>query len=382
MERAASPFLIAAAGAVATSSLGHSSRQRLNSATGPAWFATPGAEGGARRLRSSDGRRILLPAADGRALALVADGAGAARVRREASGPMALDLIWPGGAVRPVLRLNPGLEAVDFAQAHLLPTGEPTQNHVLLTPAGSAPGERAPLVVIPYPGLAHDQPPEPYGRGVGRFSANPEILAAAGFAVLLPALPRPRGEPGAGLADQILAAVNQAAGTGLVDSERLGLVGHSFGGYASLMAAAQSRRFRSVIASSAPADLAAVYGSFDPHLETRPGDGVNLNANYGWSELGQAGLRVPPWRDPDLYRRNSPYFLADQISAPVMLIHGDGDFVRLSQAQQMFSALYRQGKDAELITYFGEGHIVSSPANLKDMYRRMIGWLERTLAPR
>ncbi len=354
---------------------GLSNRLKVNAAAGPAWFRTPTDQDAPDLLRSSDRRQITLSSAPGRSLALLAGARTAAQVRRAADGPMSLDLLEPDGTRRTLLQLNEPLLAVDFAQTLLLPTKTGEDSHVLLLPAHTPPGHRPPLVVIPYPGLVYDAAPEPYGRGAGRFSVNAEVLAGAGFAVLLPSLPRVPGEPGAGLAEQILAAVDQASETGLVDGERLGLVGHSFGGYASLMAAAQSPRFKTVIASAAPSDLAAMYGAFDPHLETEVQDGLNLNANFGWSELGQAGLKVPPWRDPELYRRNSPYALADQITAPVMLIHGDGDFVRLSQAQAMFAALYRQGKDAELVTYFGEGHIVSSPANLRDMYRRMIAWL-------
>lgn len=372
--------LSSANGQVPTSSLGLASRLKLNAPSGAAWFRTPATLKSAGLLRSSSRREIPLRPTTAKTLALVADTNGAAQVRRDPAGPLYLDLLRPNGRTRTLMRLNEPLLEVDFAHPLLLPAGE-TEKHVLLLPAHFPPGRRPALVVIPYPGLTYEAPPEPYGRGVGRYSVNAEILAGAGFAVLLPSLPRPRGgEPGAGLAHQLLAAVDQAAETGLVDADRLGIVGHSFGGYASLMAAAQSERFKAVIASGAPADLAVMYGSFDPHLETQVQDGINLNANFGWSELGQAGLGVPPWRDPDLYRRNSPYALVEHIAAPVLLIHGDGDFVRLQQAQQMFAGLYRQRKDAELVTYFGEGHIVSSPANLRDMYERMIQWLNRSLA--
>ena len=371
--------LFPAVSAVAQSAVGLSSRQKLNITTGPAWFRAPATDTRPGALRSSDGRQVLLRFAPGRTLALVAGAHGVAQVRRDPAGPMSLDLVRATGSRRTLLRLNEPLLAVDFGQPLLLPADVAGDRHVLILPPNLPSKTRPPLVVIPYPGLTYREPPEPYGRGTGRYSANAEILAGAGFAVLLPSLPRRHSEPGVGLADQILDAVDRAAATGLVDAERLGILGHSFGGYAALMSAAQSSRFKAVIASAAPADLAAVYGAFDPHLETRPDDGINLNANFGWSELGQAGLRVPPWKNPELYRRNSPTALVDQINAPVLLIHGDADFIRLSQAQQMFAGLYRQNKTAELVTYFGEGHIVSSPANLRDMYRRILDWLAEGL---
>ncbi|MDP3748643.1 MAG: prolyl oligopeptidase family serine peptidase [Phenylobacterium sp.] len=72
---------------------------------------------------------------------------------------------------------------------------------------------------------------------------------------------------------------------------------------------------------------------------------------------------------------------ADRISAPLLLIAGDQDEVSVTQSQAMFSALYRQGKDTQLITYWGERHLISSPANLRDLYVRAFDWLGRTLTP-
>jgi dipeptidyl aminopeptidase/acylaminoacyl peptidase len=75
------------------------------------------------------------------------------------------------------------------------------------------------------------------------------------------------------------------------------------------------------------------------------------------------------------YASNSPVLLADRIQAPVLLIQGDQDPIPLSQGEEMFSALYRQGKDAEEVTYWGEGHIISSPGNVRDLYARAFGFL-------
>jgi dipeptidyl aminopeptidase/acylaminoacyl peptidase len=65
----------------------------------------------------------------------------------------------------------------------------------------------------------------------------------------------------------------------------------------------------------------------------------------------------------------------------MLLIAADRDFSPLGQAEQLFSALFRQGKDAELVTYWGEGHVVASPANLADLYRRVIAFLRDNLQP-
>jgi dipeptidyl aminopeptidase/acylaminoacyl peptidase len=98
-------------------------------------------------------------------------------------------------------------------------------------------------------------------------------------------------------------------------------------------------------------------------------------------ESGQGRMGVPPWADPARYARNSPLLQADAITTPLLLAHGDQDgAVPLTQSEAMFSALYRQNKDALLVTYWGEGHYISSPGNVRDLYARVREFLDAHLA--
>ena len=87
-------------------------------------------------------------------------------------------------------------------------------------------------------------------------------------------------------------------------------------------------------------------------------------------------MGVPPWKDPERYIRNSPLFSADKIQTPLMLIHGDDDFVDVGQPQELFNALQRQGKDSVFVRYWGEGHTFGSPANIRDMWQRIFAWFD------
>jgi hypothetical protein len=58
------------------------------------------------------------------------------------------------------------------------------------------------------------------------------------------------------------------------------------------------------------------------------------------------------------------------------MIHGDIDEVPLSQAEEFFASLYRQGKAAQLVRYWGENHVIQSPANYRDMWTRMLSWFD------
>lgn len=64
-----------------------------------------------------------------------------------------------------------------------------------------------------------------------------------------------------------------------------------------------------------------------------------------------------------------------------MLMHGDRDFIAMSEAEQMFTALLRLNKDAKFIRYWGEGHVFSSPANIRDSWQRISEWFADYLAP-
>ncbi|NJP22434.1 MAG: prolyl oligopeptidase family serine peptidase [Hydrococcus sp. CRU_1_1] len=57
-----------------------------------------------------------------------------------------------------------------------------------------------------------------------------------------------------------------------------------------------------------------------------------------------------------------------------MIIQGDMDYVPIQQGEEFFASLYRQEKRAEFVRYWGEGHVLSSPANIKDMWERIFAW--------
>lgn len=259
---------------------------------------------------------------------------------------------------------------------HAGPDGQPLTSW-LYAPRMPLPS-RPPLVVIPYPGLVHARQPDLGGPSAVMTAYNVQVLVGAGYAVLLPSLPRNADEDASlGLGLQIEAAIDAASETDRFDRDRIALWGHSFGSFGAVTAVTQSDRFDGVIASNGPYDQASKWGTFTPFQRLSPSDLLSINSGAGGVETGQASMANPPWRDPDRYHRNSPIFAADRIKVPVLLITSDLDYVPLNQSEMLFSALYRQGKDALLITYVGEGHVVSSPGNLRHMYGEVLAWLAR-----
>lgn len=344
---------------------------------------TPGPAG--RRLAPLQGGGALTLGADEVPLALSARGLAAVTQTTDDQGVQSVWLVRAGQARRRLLTLNSGLAGVAVSRPvpirHVGPDGQALTSW-LYPPTGPLAREgRAPLVVIPYPGETHAGPPTGQAPGSLRFSANAQVIAARGYAVLVPSLPYPaQGEPMDGLAEQILQGVDAAASQAAIDPQRVAIWGHSYGGYAALAAATQSRRFSAIIASASASNLLSYYGRIGPLAAAAPEVGLPIAPSAGWFETGQGRMGAPPWVDPQRYLRNSPIVRADRITAPVLLIHGDLD-KDLSQPQGLFAALYRQNKDAVLVTYRGEGHIIQGPANVRDEYDRVFGFLDRDLRP-
>jgi dipeptidyl aminopeptidase/acylaminoacyl peptidase len=342
----------------------------------------------------SDGERIAQASADGLGPARTIPPGGLALVTEpdlilaKVTDPTGVSALVADrdGELRRLLQVNVGYSGIRFSRLVAVPfvgsRGERLTAWLYL-PADLPPTAKAPLVVMPYPGDVYATAPSAYAPGSPVLEVNPHLLTAAGYAVLVPSMPRDwtNHEPSAGLADQVLAAVDAAALVAPIDPDRLALWGHSYGGYAALAIASQTTRFKSVIESSGKSDLISAYGTFLPQARSAPEAGTSPIDTMGWMENGQGDLGVAPAEDIDLYARNSPAFHADRISAPVLMIHGDMDFVPLAQGEEMFSALYRQDKDAVLVTLWGEGHNATSPANIRRMYAWMLWWLGQTLGP-
>ncbi len=287
----------------------------------------------------------------------------------------------------PVAKINAHLGDVDneppVALDYRLPDGRAVTSWLYLPERAPAAG-KAPLVVIPYAGLTYGAvPPKRWAPGEGTLPINAAVLRGCGYAVLVPSMPElPAGDGPFDFAGQILAGVDAASATGKVDPDRLAMWGHSFGGYIVALTATQTDRFKAIIASNGIYDLASNQGSFTPQFRLDPGDNAVILQWAGYNESSQPHLGATPWENPARYAASSVIARAGRITTPLLILAGDRDFSHLEQSEQLFSALYRQGKDALLVSYWGENHVLASPANLRDSYARVLQWLDRHLTDR
>jgi dipeptidyl aminopeptidase/acylaminoacyl peptidase len=227
----------------------------------------------------------------------------------------------------------------------------------------------------PYPLIVgvHGGPTGAWSWGFLPAGSPGPLLAQEGYAVLLP---NPRGSAGRGqefaranLGDMgggdlqdILAGVDALVEEGVVDSDRVGVYGGSYGGFMSAWAVTQTDRFRASIPLAAVTD----WRSF--HHTTNIGrfDALFLDAD--------------PYEVGGEYDARSPVVQAKKCKTPTLMVHGEQDLcVPVSQAQEMYQALIEAGCETELVLYPREGHGYVEREHQLDLWERMRDWFARHL---
>lgn len=257
---------------------------------------------------------------------------------------------------------------------------------VLLPPGYDGRG-RLPLVVEVYPdipsGCEEGTPDQ-----IGDVSpVSPYLWAGRGVAYVRLSTPidlmRSPDGPLTGLPGLIEAGAQAIIQEGIADPDRLMLYGFSQGGISALFVSAYTERFKGVIAMNSWADLFSDY--FGPLGLYSYVYGERFGANalrYDLTVGSEFGIGKSAFEAPEDYHRNSPVFLARQIDIPVLLVHSDMDAFPMSQFDEMYGALKHAGKDVRYVRYWGEGHGPSSPANIRDLWRRWDAFLnEHGAAP-
>jgi dipeptidyl aminopeptidase/acylaminoacyl peptidase len=214
---------------------------------------------------------------------------------------------------------------------------------VLIKPAAAAPA--TPTIVYAYPD-ASAVIAQRFTLAMGNGLVEPFQAVARGYAVLFVDAPTlsAAGEygvhgPAAAIAQSMTAALNEAARLQLVDTTRLGVIGHSYGGYMVDVLVTRTSRFRAAVSVSGFSDLVSGWAG----------------ATIFGSEFfmtGQARMERRVRDAPGRYVENSPALAADDVSTPLLLIHGAQDaLVHSSQSEEMFRALAQQHKRVELVRY-------------------------------
>ena len=242
----------------------------------------------------------------------------------------------------------------------------------LLLPPDYVEGQQVPTLVIVYGGDMGSQRIHNFGLFACLCRADAHLYASRGYAVLLPDIPLGPRDARRGIPRSVLPAVNRVIELGIADPARIGVLGHSYGGYSVLALITQTEMFAAAVCSAGAVNLTSFYGALSDAGDT---------SWLGWCESGQARLGGSLWERRDAYIENSSLFYLDRVTTPLLLFSGDGDTGAFTQASETFSALRRLGQRVELRNYRGEGHWPGSwsEPNLRDVLDRTLAWFDEHL---
>lgn len=224
---------------------------------------------------------------------------------------------------------------------------------VLLRPEDFDPKRRYPLLVVVHGGPRAESRPElVYG---GLYPV--EQWVARGALVLMPNYRGSTGYGpqfraahhrtlGRGDAMDVLAGVDDLIGRGIVDPERVGLMGWSYGGFISAYLTATTDRFRAI-------SVGAGISDWPTHYAWEPANITTLVFSFG----------VPPFEDPAAWSEASPMSHIAGASTPTLIQHVDGDpIVTVLNAYELYQALKNLDVEARFVEYHGDSH---GPTGLK-----------------
>jgi dipeptidyl aminopeptidase/acylaminoacyl peptidase len=236
----------------------------------------------------------------------------------------------------------------------------------LVKPVGYQVGTRYPTIL-----WLHGGPASQFNFG---YNDTAQLFAANGYAVIMP---NPRGSTGYGSEfahgtvaawgendfDDVMAAIDYGIKIGVVDSQRTGVGGWSYGGILTNYVITQTQRFKAAMSGASLGLVTSNYGHDQYQL---------------MYEL-EFGL---PWENPQLWAELSPFNKVQNITTPTLWMGGEVDWnVPINNSEQMYIAMKRLGQETQLVVYPDEHHGIRRPSFQKDRFERWISWFDRYLKP-
>ena len=235
-------------------------------------------------------------------------------------------------------------------------------NGILYKPENFSPKKTYPMIVYFYERLSsrlHSY----FSPAPSRSSINVSFYVSRGYVVFLPDIPYEVGHPGQSCIKAVVPGVTALIDRGFIDRKRIGVQGHSWGGYQVAYLVTKCHLFAAAEAGAPVSNMTSAYGGI------RWSTGKSRAFQY---EKTQSRLGGTPWNAQQLYIENSPLFWADKIRTPLLMMHNDRDgAVPWYQGIELFVAMRRLGKPCWMLNYNGEQHGLTRNDTKRDWSIRM-----------
>jgi dipeptidyl aminopeptidase/acylaminoacyl peptidase len=278
--------------------------------------------------------------------------------------------VWAGPVAewKQISHLNDGLQSPrgETRNIHWTSDGHRVQGWLSL-PKNYDPARKYPLIINVHGG------PSWACLANWSTSAMGDMRAASllGWFVLCP---NPRGSYGQGEAftqgnvkdfgggdyRDLMAGVDAVIKHFSIDPGKLGIRGHSYGGYMTMWAETQTHRFAAAVAGAGLSDWKSYYG---------------LNDIDEWM-IPFFGMSV--YDDPAMYEKSDPLHFVKKVRTPTLILVGDSDGeVPMEQSVEWQHALQSMKVPVQLVVYPGEGHLFNKPVDARDYTLRTLEWFDR-----
>jgi dipeptidyl aminopeptidase/acylaminoacyl peptidase len=164
----------------------------------------------------------------------------------------------------------------------------------------------------------------------------------------------------------LLGAVDAVIATGIVDPERLGVLGGSYGGFMTNWVIGHTKRFRAAVTQRCVSNMVSMYGTSD------------IGFHFLEHELGGT-----PWELPERYWELSPIRYVQDMETPLLIIHSEQDYrCPIEQAEQLYVALKRFGRTVEFVRFPNESHGLTrsgKPRHRVEHMEHILRWFQTHL---
>jgi len=273
-------------------------------------------------------------------------------VKLTEANPQQRDFLWSSGSI-----------LIDFESAK----GDKLQAALFLT-ANYEKGKRYPTIVYIY---------EKLSQGLNRYYSptangfNKSVYTSRGYAVLMPDIVYKINDPGMSSVWCVLPAIEADVDSGVVDRDKIGIYGHSWGGYQSSFPVTQTEIFKACVTGAPLTNMISMYSS----IYWNSG-----SANQPIFESSQGRFCGGYWDNLEAYARNSPVYFAQNVKTPLIILHNDNDgAVDWNQGIEYYNTLRRLGKPVVMLQYKGKNHGLRKQANRKDYTVRMMQFFDHHL---
>ena len=216
--------------------------------------------------------------------------------------------------------------------------------------------------------LIHGGPQGAWGESWS-YRWNPQVMAAAGFVVVMP---NPRGSTGYGqkftdginqdwggkVYEDVMAMVDHVVAQPWADPERMAVAGGSYGGYMVNWLLGHTNRFKAFVSHAGVYDLRSMAAETEEL----------------WFPMWE--FKGMPWENAEVYDKWSPSMFVRDFKTPTLVMHGELDYrVPVGQGMQLFTGLQIQKIPSKMVLFPDEGHWISKPQNTVLWYNTFLEWI-------